>query len=383
MPAIFYADLHGKTHPWVGKPEMRFDAEYALTQIAELSAEQEADVIDGGDTYHSPRPEGDVVTLVQQLIHRVTSAGRGFAYVYGNHSSFPLATSPDLSDCAVHLTDHSMMIGDHRVIGFDHMSRAQVQSVLPDIPLDVSAVVCHWCFKEAFDWGVSHLTLNDTPPHIKLWAAGHIHKKIHKTGGLGQTLIYPGSPYVSRLDDDQHGGVWLINDDLSLQHMELDKRLVIRWKVEKPDDIEKLIVWTRDHQKVRLEQMSSHVSPHIAEAISQPIVVVSWYIDQMPGVGKTVAEALGQDAHVFEYPLDSGAEQVAHDMQESGVLSESSLSLPAFLPQEVDREAQPTVYDALNQFLGGSPIQKCMTGAGLACGLSAEELVRIIPAIRE
>lgn len=379
MPAIFYADLHAKTHPWVGRPGMRRDAAYAIKQIAELSGEYEADVIDGGDTYDVPRPEGEVVMLQQAMIHHVTRMGHIFAYVYGNHSSFPLVTSPDLVDRAVYLPYSELFIGDHRVVGFDHMSRSRVQEALPDIPLDVSAVVCHWCFKEAFDWGVSHLTLDDTPSHVKLWAVGHIHKKTHVTNGRGQTLIYPGSPYVSRLDDDPDGGVWLINDDLSLEHIVLDKRAVMRRRVETQDDVESLIVEAREERRTKSELMNNEFS----NDISQPIVVVSWFIDKMPGVGKTVAEALDGIAHVFEYPLDSGSEKIAKDMQDSGTLSESQLSLPAFLPQEVNREESPVVYDALNQFLGGASVQQCMREAGLACGLSSEELKRIIPSIRE
>lgn len=379
MPILFYADLHAQAHTWVGRPEMRGDAACALDQIARKAEVYGADVIDGGDTYHIPRPDGDVVTLVQGMIHRVLNTGHRFGFVYGNHSAFPLATSPELLKQVIHLGEIGMNIGDHHVIGFDHMSRTRVQETLPNISLDADVVVCHWKFRDAFGWGSHQLTLDDTPEHVKLWLAGDIHHKFELENKRGQTLVYPGSPYITRLDDTEENGIWLIDDDLGLTHDLLVRRPILREKIETHDDLERVIAAARHKQKAAVNDLPEPWS----ETVSQPIVVLTWYIDDLPGAGKTVAEALEGEAHVFEDPMDHESEAVIADMRDSGTLSQSQLSLPAFLPQELDQEKSPIVFDALTQFLGGSTIQRSMRAAGIAHGLSEAELDTLIPSSRE
>lgn len=378
MPLIAYADLHGQTHPWVGRPEMRDDAEFACVQIAEAANTYEADVIDVGDTYHVPRPEGRIVEIVQKMIHDIVERGHQFAHVYGNHSHFPLATSPELSGRIYHLSDGAqVLIGGLQVAGYDHMSRTRVQEALPNIPLDVEAIACHWSFEEAFRWGTHQLCLNDVPSHIKLCLAGHIHQKIeHNSSDGEQTLLYPGSPYMSTLSDGEDGGIWHIGDNQVRSHMPLMKRQVIREQVEEQDDIERIISEVRAAQEHAREKT---LPDRWGESISQPIVVVKWYIDELPGAGATIARALAGVGHVFEYPMDRASVVRVKEMEEAGELSRSKLQLPQFLPQEVDAEEDPVLFDTLNCFLGGATVQQAMRTAGSACGLGVAELDRLIP----
>lgn len=380
MPAIHYADLHAQTHPWVGRPEMQHDAEFAMRQIVDLSISLGADVIDAGDTYNIPRPEGPIVTHVQRMIHDITAAGHQFGYVHGNHSAFPLATSPELRERVIYLAEEDMWIGPHRVRGYDWMSTRDVQRLLPDISLNVEVVVCHWTFREAFDWGAFQLTMDDIPPHVKLWLCGHIHKNFQRTQmAHGQTVLYPGTPYITRLGDNEDSGVFLIDDDLNWTRKPLRRRPLMRVSIEDKDDVERVVVEARKMRNVARDEFPES----FAETISQPIVVATWFIDELPGAGKALAQALQGEAHIFEYPMDKASEKIVRDLEQQGFDRHAQLSMAAFLSQEVDKAVDPIVYDSLNLFLSGGTIQDAARHAGIQCGLTNGELETLIPSTRE
>ncbi len=328
---IHFADLHAKARVWVGRPEIEGDAEFALRQIVDTALATGVDVLDAGDTMDSQRPDAGAVEMVQREVTRLCRGGSKYLYILGNHSMVHWqATSPDMQQLVCHLpTQGGAKFGDHFIGGIDYMTRDELQAFLPEIPPGVDIMVAHQRFREAFNWGAAHCSIGDFPETVRLILAGDIHSDFSAVNAKGQRLLYPGTPYLTSLDDTENSGVWLIDsEDLKVTRLPLLRRPIVRFNIASQADIEAAIAAVRQAYDRSLTQLlSSPDTEAFAASISQPIVDVKFIIDLVPGAGTTIAEAVRGFGHVFETPRDRKSEETRASLQFSQDVREVTMGM--------------------------------------------------------
>jgi hypothetical protein len=377
---IFAADLHMKRRPWASRPEIAGDAEFALRQIVDLAIDKGADLLLGGDIFDGTRPDNRSVRETQYHLHRAVQAGLDVMYLLGNHDPQSWCdTSPELSHHILHLPSFPSTgydLGGHKVVAFDYLPTSRLQQALGDLPPDVGVLALHQRMWEGFKLDGWQASLEDVPDHVKLVLVGDIHQPI-EINSANQKLVYPGAPYQTAMGDDERGGVVLIHDDLSVEFQSLYRRPVLRLWPETQTEIGEVA-----EQAVAAGERAYHEFRTVCQSdeeawrLSRPLVGVRFYVDDLPGAGRTVADTLGDRGHVFEYPLDRDSEQLlsrADDGQDG-----SMPTLQQSLSECVDQQQDPEVFGALESLIAGQPLNEVVTSLGHECGVPSDNLTQIV-----
>ena len=380
MSLIHTADLHAQAHTWVGRPQIRGDLRLALRQIEGACIQNESDLLLAGDIFDGPRPDNEAVRLVQECLHNVLEAGQKVLYIVGNHDPFSWCdTSPDLRGRVQRLQGSDYYIGGrHRLMGFDYMPKARLHEVLAEIPPDVVALSLHQRFREAFNFDSVHCCMDDIPPHVKLVLAGDIHKTTRHYTADDRLLLYPGSPYMTSLADNEDSGAWLVQDNLEVDRIPFERRPILRLTIDSLADIEEAIVTIRGSREVAAELLPAEV----ADQVSSPLVALRFYPDTAPNADTVLQQAIGEDGHVFPYPLDRESERVMTQVNAQTEEELDQLTLSMFLEQEVNKTEQPIVFAACDAFLNGQDIYTVTRKVGEDLGIPAHVLERHVPSTR-
>ncbi|MFA5525197.1 MAG: metallophosphoesterase [Acholeplasmataceae bacterium] len=370
MPLFVAADLHLRDHTWSGRPEVSGDAAFALEQIVAHCLSARADLLLLGDTFHSVKPDNGVVRLVQAALAELLAEGRNVYYLLGNHDPVSwLDTSPELARLVRHLPTTGCQLGDHHLYGIDYRPRGIFQEMLANVPEHCDVLACHQRFREAFGWATFHASMGDVPEHVKLVMVGDIHKHVEHKGSDGRRLFYPGSPYLTRVDDDEKCGGMLVGEDLSTSWKPFLSRSVLRCRVYDDDDVLKVVRRVNDHP----------VTPGLPEALRVPIVIVTCYVDRVPGAGEDLRRALAGTAHVFISPVTEESRKIveAFDGVDAGKLGDITMQM--FLDAEIDRNADPVVYHGVEMLLAHVDTLEASRKLGRLCGLSEQEINEVVP----
>ena len=346
---LFVADVHASDSIWVGRPGIRRDLEFALWQIVN-QCEPNDKIIFGGDTVDSKKATHYGIYLLHECLSQLQDKHVNPFFILGNHDPVPwLTTSSKASRDVVWLDKVTtpLRIGDHRVAGISYMPGNTFVTAVQSLPQDVRVLVCHQCFREAFHLGNATLSMDDIPEHIQLVLAGDIHKHSKTSNSIGQTLVYPGSPYFRRCDEEDVHGIVAVSDDLVPTYVPLQGRPILRASVQSEEEIGVLLELVRTTQK----EAYSRLPDPFKEDISQPIVVLRVDSTKLPGVVNNLyAKVTTAGGHLFPTLLQN-TQVTALPARNSDNL------LVSLLKEELSESAEPIAYEALAGFLAGASVE--------------------------
>jgi len=370
----FAADLHMSHQIWSGRPDIVGDAEYALAQMVWLCQGQGIrHLVLGGDVTDTRLGRKNEVRTLHNWLGKL-SVGTTVSFIAGNHDPDSwVDITPAIADRMHHLDGNFIKIGDHEVYGLDYRGRTDFQAALADIPEECSVLVCHQRFHEAFSMITAHAEMGDLPDHVKLVLAGDIHIPFHsqlvESGETIRHLVYPGCPYLRKTNDPERHGLWLFDKDMNGWYHNLDTRTILRLSITSYDDIVEVVEEAKKAKTAAMVRI-----PEQFKSLWTPIVLVKFYDDDLPEAHDKIRRAVGDYAHVFAMPSQHVSERLADKIRDESITKASAGTMQEFLSAELDRASSPHLYDALDGFLGGTPIDVAASAFGKSLDVDDQQL---------
>jgi len=345
MKIIFTADIHIKRTVWSHHPEIEGDALEALCQIKDLalSLKQDDDValIIGGDLFNATRSTADLVQAATNMLLDLTVNGIKVYAIQGNHDRDKIPWT-DLASVEHMHGQGAIKIGNHFFTGFDYMPLSDIQGALAAVPAQTEVLVCHQALKEALTFenavgqGVWNLESEWIPSWVKLVLAGDIHHPNTYDLPGGGKLIYPGTPWMWRINEVHRKTVVVLDDDLNIERMPIKARPFTCFNISDQEGLDVLVKAVNKHKP----------DETIPEQIRKPVYRVL-YSTQIPQVVGVLADLVKLDkVHILQEPV-----AVAQSDSEESSPTHSGISMIDCLPEAVDRDKDPRLFSFLHDLL--------------------------------
>lgn len=308
--AVVTADLHLQPLAWADRRRVVGDTYWAFRQIIALAVKHQAPrIIVAGDLLDTKRHDTATPRDVQQLMDELQDSGIFLHYVQGDHDRLD---TPWLSL----LMPHSEYVVHHKPEDFidigvqcqfiDWQPPDQLQWALHQVRPETEVLVMHQTLDELTGGlFVGEMTAAQVP-YAKMLLIGDIHRASigHYTGANGQDLkvISPGAPAKQAIDETDKPTVVLLGQDLdtgelATMPLPLHCRETLRWVVNEPDDVERLLVDLPKEIEEAKERMHRVGAP--AEIADYPLVAIE--IDETELTHwRRITRAIGQTAELFQ-----------------------------------------------------------------------------------
>ena len=191
----------------------------------------------------------------------------------------------------------------------------------------------------------------DRIPHARLLIVGDYHKrvKLETRGAHGQklTVLSPGSTNLREISEQRDKAVFMLYEDLSVKVAKIPTRAVIETPdllmEEAVEDLLEELDTLIDAAQVRAVKAGLPVELH------RPIIYVRYH-RRLVGTEPRLLKAIDRRAHLYTKvigELAEGEEGESEDLD----LGEEGLTLLGCLPEEVDEDQEPGVFEGLQRLL--------------------------------
>lgn len=391
--AGFLADFHASETPWAGRPGMKGDAEYALSQVVEALDDHGVKLLFlGGDILDKQRNRAYPLSLFARWMPAV--GGYELFYVEGQHE---LDVPPWLSILpnAYHL-EHLMdgvgvnadgradeLAGDVpwlRIRGLNFRPTTEAAEALAAVPQETDILVCHQVWPDFMGkFGQPGLSLGMVP-HVRAIFTGDYHKYETRTvvkdsDGTETLVVSPGSCFMQSIDEPDDKYMLILWADaegnFEFRPVPLKSRPVLRIEVNSPADVE--TVAAEAAERVRDLMFRAMEDGHLPEDIAKPIVQVIYPEDLQPLVGP-IRKAYEPVCHLFLKMLKHKADDADGVESAEDPIFESTLSA---LPYALDASDKPQAFEACRMVLASNLPPAALVAEHEAAYLASEEITKL------
>lgn len=291
--AILSADWHMSQQVWANRPQLRGDAERALSQIVDLAIQYGVPLIGAGDLLNVRRPSAGTVAATYRQLSRLAAAGLTCYYIQGQHefAGNSPEDSPWLSFMpgTVHIHKQTVLCQSVRFYGLDYTPPTMLHEELASIPSDTDVFVAHQVWQESMPFG-AEASFADVP--AKFMVTGDLHQtKVYELPD--RQVLSPGATHMRKIDEPSTHSVFLLSRDataLRLTELPLQSRRVVRWTVATESTLRAAITDYIDWYNIADDPL-----------MVTPIVHVT-YDKDLPDVHSVTTSLLGDKAHLFFTP---------------------------------------------------------------------------------
>lgn len=194
------ADMHLRTHVWSSRPTLKNDAIYAMEDFFDYCLENRCSAKILGDTFHTLTPLPEFVKPLFDKLSKMEETGLPVYYIQGNHdlNNVPwLSLHPwpvNIDGEIINLPETNMTL-----MGKQSCGRDELLELFDNVPSEVNTLLLHQAEAKALPFS-PQFELREVPEHIQTVLIGDIHKPQDYTAG-NTHLWYPGSPYVTEIDN--------------------------------------------------------------------------------------------------------------------------------------------------------------------------------------
>jgi hypothetical protein len=249
---VFCADLQARESAYRSVKELRGDDLYALKQVVDKTLELGVPLILGGDQVDTPTIGDEHVVALRKQLTRIPN-GQVW-YVDGNHErGFKrFCLEGGQAAAASNLEGNILNLNGVRVAGYNWRTRRQWESFFEENSLlDADVVVLHGFAEQVVaalrlpkdEVPLCDMNLEWFDGKYKLAVMGDIHMGWDWTGSKGTRFIYPGSMWMHRVNEPESKSFLVVNEDLSVDKIDLKCRPFLRMELSEEKDIEILEKW--------------------------------------------------------------------------------------------------------------------------------------------
>jgi len=244
------------------------------------------------------------------------------------------------------------LLGDYKVWAMDWTPPDLLAEELAKVPKDTDILIMHQvCSHFMGDITTPELSFEQIP-HAKLLIVGDYHKhvKFETRGAQGQklTVLSPGSTNLREITEERDKRVFILYEDLSVKSARIPTRVVIEpmdlLGEESVEDLLDELDSLLDAAEV--EATRKKLSPEIR----MPILYVRYH-RRLAGTEPRLLRALKKRAHLFTKPIGRVTEDGEEEVDAEFDASEVALTLLGCLPEEVDLDKEPELFQGLQRLL--------------------------------
>jgi len=306
--ALATGDWHVRKHDrvWSRRDTLCGDTAWSIKQICEIADTYDVPyVILLGDLFEQKLQQSDALQTMRSALDTFQQQGRKVLYVQGQHER---STPPLLH--ALHL--HPLHINEQlveipgtglRIYGLDYKSPNEVRAALEAVPEGVDILATHqvWMDFMGEDRGDAWFHWAKSPRCI---LTGDFHVTIDETRGQ-QRIISPGSICMQNIGEPHTKNVFILNDDLTAEAVQLHTRGYYEARINDQEDLDAFIDSWRQHP-ARIPKVG------VPASVSANIIRV-WYREDVPEARERIEARVTGDAHLFLKAVPVESAQVAVD----------------------------------------------------------------------
>jgi len=364
--AMITADLHLDDYAWADRPTLSGDSRWSFQWICDKAekfgnpsaASPSFCVIAAGDLVEKKRNESGPVHFIRRRMEQLENGDPksvGFYYIQGQHDMQDEPWFGSAHRWPEHIHEPSdgycYDLGGYKLWGIDWTPPDRLQEALDRVPEDTDILVMHQVCHE-FMGSVAAPELSfDRIPHARLLIVGDYHKrvKLETRGAHGQklTVLSPGSTNLREISEQRDKAVFMLYEDLSVKVAKIPTRAVIETPdllmEEAVEDLLEELDTLIDAAQVRAVKAGLPVELH------RPIIYVRYH-RRLVGTEPRLLKAIDRRAHLFTKVIGELAEGEEGESEELD-LGEEGLTLLGCLPEEVDEDQEPGVFEGLQRLL--------------------------------
>lgn len=240
--ALLVGDPHISRHAWASRPEIRGDAEFAISELLRLTEHyQPQGLILLGDVFDSYQPCPEDLRCVLHLAEELARMQVALYFLRGQHDlgkwsgreGLPWVS---LARSANHAHRLKFTLGGVRFFGLDFCHQKELRERLLEIPEHTDVLLAHQVWQEHMPPGAVCEAAFAEVPHVRIVATGdmHGHRCTMIKGASGQilTAMSPGTLTMQSIDEDGAKFVYLLYSDLTYESIPLDSRPLLRGRLQ-------------------------------------------------------------------------------------------------------------------------------------------------------
>lgn len=348
---LYVADAHIQDGAWVARP-IRGDAQFAFRQVVDLAIARSAErVIALGDLMDKPRNDPGPVSFLYSQIDLLREANIAFEFILGQPTHDPGWGFGHAH--ARHIHKQPFLRAGRLFYPLDFQYRDKLQEELALLPKDTYALLAHQGWSEYMGEVTMPQGSLAEVPYAKVVLSGDYHASISQTlqahDGRQLTFISPGSTCLQDINEPEDKYVVAYAADGQFCRIRLKNRLVLRVSATTAAEADALV----QSMPMTLDECHSHAAAEgLPDALLAPIVVVR-YLASLDDLPRKLAGVLKGNAHVWWQAI------LPEEKRRPSVLTTGSSSpagravqLPDLLPDFVDSEKEPLLYELTSRLLG-------------------------------
>jgi len=341
---VVFADAHMSARTWKHK-HIFGDTYFGLKQVVDFAIDNELPLFGAGDLIDKRENAPAPIVEFEKQLRRMSEAELTFFYIQGQHE-YDQHPWLQLGLSTIHMHEHVINLDGLEVYGLDYQGGEVLQAKLDDIPKSVDVLVAHQVWSDFMgDVALPQGEFADIP-HVRTLVTGDYHKCVlddhHYRGKNGQKLLVfsPGATCQQKIDepDKHHFGV--LNDDGSIDIINLRSRKFDEHAVNNNDQVEELL----GNVDAFLEGAADFASDNdLPPELHTPIWRII-YSHRVSDVVRRLDKIVDGRAHLFykEIPQEKEESKILEkvpDLKKGDVLT-----LESCLSTEVDPDEEPDAH---------------------------------------
>ncbi len=354
--AVVCSDSHLQARAWKIQG-IHGDSYFSFRQIIDHAIANCLPVIGAGDMIDKRVNEPEPIVFLKKECERLSNAGQILYYTQGQHELDEIPWF-ELAGTSVHLHKRQIQLGKLKIYGLDYQPAGAFKPELDLIPEDTDVLVCHQVFEDFMgDICLPQGAFADIP-HVKTVITGDFHETRYEkfSGRQGQEMrvFSPGSGCMQEISEppEKYFGVLMSNG--SIKRVPLLTRHFTEWPVlHNEDDLEEFLAGFGEVY----EQTQTYAVGHdLPEELRKPLLRItmsSRLAESTRRINKLVADR----AHIFykELPAERSESQILENVP--NLRKGEAITLATMLPQAVDQEKEPNVYNLSQRLLSAEDVQ--------------------------
>lgn len=298
--ALVVGDSHIEELIWRDRPDLRGDAFHGFSQCVDYAIANNLPLILAGDiveTLPADCPTSTTISFLQRQLSKLAAANIKVFNIYGQHDravpSWLKACHPE----AVQDADGQYFdIAGFRTFFMSWRDREQAREYAYEIEPGTDILIAHQHWAELMGGSSFDLTAAKVP-HVKLIISGDYHRLLRKdclnTQGQPVSIYSPGSTHMRKINEPTVHYALIINDDLSVDSLALESRVVIETRIAVPGDVDHAISLWPDV----LEEAQT-TAESLPNELKKPIYVIKDGLTDGEAWVK-LSTVVGDAAHIF------------------------------------------------------------------------------------
>lgn len=329
----------------------REDEKHALRQIFDKAISLQLDIVGAGDLIDRQSNRSETITFFYKQLDRLQAAKKKFYFTQGQHDA---DDPPWLSahPAAVHMHKDVVDFGEFVMYGLDWQPFGKLQEELAEIPKSCNMLICHQVWSNWMgDIAAPQGSFEQIPGHIRHVHTGDLHSWKLETkknaDGLKMQVLSCGATTQQTIIEPSEHHYALLYPDGRWEKRTLNSRVMIDSSLlTQESDVE---VFMAELEPTLAEAEQKAAAMELPAEMYKPYLRVS-YAHKLSDVPRRVEKAVAGRAilHFKELiPEEKVEAYKAAKKVEKGV----AVTPISVLPQTVDKEERPGVYELTERLL--------------------------------